>query len=161
MTNHHLAAYLNDHLAGAVAALEMLQHLREAHAGSALAQVLMELQADIEADREELEALMARLGVAQSQPRKLAGWLGEKAAQLKLKLDDRGGAMQLFESLEALSLGIEGKHNLWRALAALAVGAPELGALNYERLIERAAAQRLQVEGERLRAAHAALLPPA
>lgn len=160
MTNHHLAAYLNDHLAGAVAALEMLEHLREAHAGSPLAQVLVELQADIEADREELEGLMGRLGVAESRPRKLAGWLGEKVAQLKLRLDDSGGAMHLFESLEALSLGIEGKHNLWRVLDPLAETIPELRALNYDRLIERAQAQRLQVEAERLRAAAAALAGP-
>jgi Xaa-Pro aminopeptidase len=161
MTNPRLAIYLNDHLAGAVAALEMLENLREAHAGSALAQVLVELQSDIEADRDELEALMARLAVVESRPRKVAGWLGEKAAQLKLRLDDSvGGAMRLFESLEVLSLGIEGKHGLWRTLATLAEGVPELRGVDYASLIERAKAQRLQVEIERLRAAVAALSGP-
>jgi hypothetical protein len=35
MANEHLAAYLNDHLAGSVAAVELLEDLEKAHAGTA------------------------------------------------------------------------------------------------------------------------------
>ena len=37
MTDPNLATYLNDHLAGAVAALELLEHLEKAHAGAPVA----------------------------------------------------------------------------------------------------------------------------
>ena len=118
------------------------------------------LRADVAADRQELETLMARLQVAQSRTRKAAGWVGEKATELKLRLDDRaGGELHLLEALEALSLGIEGKKGLWQALGAAAADAPALQGLDYERLARRAEEQRQRVEGVRLEAARKALIP--
>ena len=63
--------------------------------------------------------------VAESRTRKATAWLTEKVTELKLRLDDpAGGALRLLEALEAVSLGIEGKRALWRALAAAAEDAP-------------------------------------
>lgn len=160
MADKPIATYLNDHLSGAAAALELLEHLEERHAGTDLGRVAAELRAEIAADRDELSGLMERLGVSQSRTRKAAAWLGEKAAQLKLHLDDLGdGALRLQESLEALSLGIEGKRLLWRALAAVAEEAPALQGVDYESLIRRAEEQRSRVEPLRLDAARKALPP--
>jgi hypothetical protein len=36
MAHEHLTTYLNDHLAGSVVALELLDHLQATHAGSEL-----------------------------------------------------------------------------------------------------------------------------
>ncbi|MBN9518814.1 hypothetical protein J0H58_09885 [bacterium] len=58
----HLATYLNDHLAGSTAALELLEHLERTHPD--LAPSLAVLRRDIEDDRRELEALMTRVGAA-------------------------------------------------------------------------------------------------
>ncbi|NTU81215.1 MAG: hypothetical protein HGA45_17840 [Chloroflexales bacterium] len=158
MTYPNLATYLNDHLAGSVAALEILAHLEQACAETDLATMLATLRSDISADRAELEALMARLGVTESGPRKAAAWLGEKLGRLKLTLDDSSeGALRLFEGLEAVSLGIEGKRGLWQALAAVASAQPALRGVDYERLIQRAEAQRRQVEAAWLNAALVAL----
>jgi hypothetical protein len=63
----------------------------------------------------------------------------------------------LFESLEALSLGIEGKKSLWVALSAAAEVSPELRIADYERLKKRAEEQRNRVEAKRLEVAKAAL----
>ncbi|HEY2067063.1 MAG TPA: hypothetical protein VGG84_13995 [Gemmatimonadaceae bacterium] len=154
MTNDHLGTYLNDHLAGAVAAVELLEHLEKAHAGTAVARDLSELRAEIEADRQTLESFMKRLGVAESGPRKATAWLAERLAWLKLRLDDSGqGAFRLFESLEAVSLGIEGKLALWRTLATVAPAAPEVRGLDYETLMLRAVNQRGRAEALRLDAA--------
>jgi hypothetical protein len=158
MAHDHLATYLNDHLAGAVAALELLAHLERAHAGTSVGRALIELRADIDADRETLESLMRRLHVTESRPRKATAWLAERLAWLKLRLDDSGhGAFRLFESLEAVSLGIEGKLGLWRTLAAIAPALPDVSALDYETLIRRATDQRGRAEALRLEAAPAAL----
>jgi hypothetical protein len=154
MSNEHLALYLNDHLAGSAAALELLEHLEREHVGSATERFVAELRADITADRQELEALMARLHVSSGPPRKAAAWLAEKATELKLRLGDpAGGAFRLLESLEGVSLGIEGKRLLWRALAAASRDAPALLGPDYERLQRRAEEQRQQVEVVRLTAA--------
>jgi hypothetical protein len=159
MTHEHLAIYLNDHLAGSVIALELMEHLERAHDGAPAARFLAGLRAEIAADRDELERIIERLGVRESLPRQAAAWFAEKIARLKLQLDTTAaGPMGLFEGLEVLSLGIEGKHSLWRALATIAEGAPPLQGIDYERLIGRAAEQRRRVEAERLAVAGAALL---
>lgn len=161
MADEHIATYLNDHLAGATAAVELLEHLEKAHAGS-VGQAAAGLRAEIEADRQELKALMKRLDIDESSVRKASGWLGGKFTELKLRLEDRsGGDLHLLESLEVLSLGIEGKHGLWQALAATAQDAPALRVADYERLAGRAVEQRSQVEAMRLEAARKALVPVA
>jgi hypothetical protein len=157
MVNESLTTYLNDHLAGSVVALELLDHLEEDGAGTAQVSALAGVQADIEVDRQELEAFMAQLGIAVSAPRKATGWLVEKLSEVKLHLDDAGdGALRRLEALETLSLGIAGKEALWHALAAAAEAAPELRVLDYTRLGQRAATQRAVVEELRLRAAQEA-----
>ncbi|HEX6862545.1 MAG TPA: hypothetical protein VF414_07015 [Thermoanaerobaculia bacterium] len=158
MAREHIATYLNDHLAGATGAVELLEHLEKEHAGTEVGRLAAGLRADVEADRQTLESLMERLEVGRSRTRKAAAWLGEKAAELKLRLDDpAGGSLRLFESLEVLSLGIEGKRSLWRALAAAAEEAPHLRVADYEGLIRRAEEQRSRVETARLEAARRAL----
>jgi hypothetical protein len=160
MANDSLATYLNDHLAGSVVALELLDHLEEERAGTAEASVLAGVRADIEADRQELESFMAHLGITVSQPRQATAWLAEKLSELKLHLDDPGhGALRRLEALEAVSLGIAGKQALWHALDAVAEDVPELGGLDYARLVRRAEAQRETMETLRLHAAQEALRP--
>ena len=160
MADEHIATYLNDHLAGSMAAVELLEHLETVHAGSGVGQEVAKLRAEIEADRQELRAIMGRLEVDESRARKASGWLGSKVTELKLRLDDRsGGDLHLFEALEVLSLGIEGKHGLWRALAAAAQDAPSLQVADYEHLAQRAVDQRGRVEAMRLEAARKALIP--
>jgi hypothetical protein len=106
MTHAPIATYLQDHLAGAVAAIELLQHLEQAHTGSDTGRFLTALRADVAADRAELETLMERLGIAQSGPRKAMAWLAEKLTQLKLRLEDEGGGnLRLLEALDALAGG--------------------------------------------------------
>jgi hypothetical protein len=157
MANQYLATYLNDHLAGSVVALELLEHLEAALADSAEARALAQLRAEIAADRQELEALIERLNLARSRPRQVGAWLAEKMTEIKLRLDDPGaGALRQLESLEAVQIGIEGKRALWRALAAAAEDAPELRALDYARLERRAVEQHSRVETLRLEAARAA-----
>jgi hypothetical protein len=147
-------------LAGSEVALELLEQLQAAHAGTDVEQFVINLRTDIVADRQELESLMARLQITQSPPRKATAWLAEKVTEIKLRVDDpAGGALRLLEGLEAVQVGIEGKRALWRALAAAARYAPELRVLDYEHLTERAVEQHRRVETKRLEAATATLIP--
>ena len=155
MASDYLGTYLNDHLAGSVVALELLEDL-EAKAEEGAKSFFSGLRTEITEDKRELESLMNRLRVRESAPRKAAAWITEKLAHLKLTLDDRtAGPLWLLEALEALSLGIEGKLALWRALAVVQTR-PELEGLDLERLAERAVDQRCRVEVARLDAAKAA-----
>ena len=159
MASAHLKTYLNDHLAGSIAALELLQHLADAHAGTAREPVLRELHADITSDRQELRKLMERLEISESTTRQASAWVAEKTTQLKLLIDDpSGGALRLLESLEVAAIGIEGKQALWHSLRAISSGVPGLEGLDFDRLDERSAHQRDRVETLRLEAAKAALI---
>ena len=158
MADEHLAAYLNDHLAGSVVAVDLLERLEAADTD--MTESLAQLRTDIEADRRELQALMRRLGIVESRSRKVSGWLAEKLTQLKLRVDDRAsGSLRLLESLEAVALGIDGKLALWRALKVAAEVASGLQGIDYERMTQRAEEQRQRVEVLRLEAAKAALAP--
>jgi hypothetical protein len=160
MAEQYLTSYLNDHLAGSEAALELLEDLEKVRDGTPVARFAAELRADIVADRQQLEALMARQKVAVSRPRKAAAWLAGKMAELKMRVDDSaGGPLHLLEVFEALSIGIEGKRLLWRSMAAAAELAPDLGGLDYAGLEQRAEEQRRRVETVRLEAAKTAFGP--
>jgi hypothetical protein len=157
MADEHLATYLNDHLAGSVAAIELLEHLEAAHAGTDRVRFFAELRADIQADRDELKAVMERLQITEKRVRKATAWFAGKLTELKLRLDDHTrGPLRLLESLEAVGLGIEGKLALWRALSVAAETVPRLQGVDYVRLVQRAEEQRRRVEEARLQAAKAA-----
>jgi hypothetical protein len=158
MPNEHLAIYLNDHLAGSVVAVELMQDLEAAYADAAIATFIAGLRAEVESDVQELKRIMTTLEISESRTRKASAWLTEKFTELKLRFDDPAqGNLRLFESLEALSLGIEGKKGLWQALSAAAEVTPGLQVADYERLKNRAEDQRSRVEAKRLEAAKAAL----
>lgn len=158
MPEQHIATYLQDHLAGSVVALELLEHLEKAHADSGLAQFFAALRADITADRTELERLMDRLAVSGGRLRSAVAWIGEKAARLKLRMDDAAdGDFRLLEAVELVAIGIEGKRALWLALKAVSVASPKLRGPDYDRLVGRAGEQRERIELVRIEAARAAL----
>jgi len=143
-------------LAGATVALEILDHL--ASESPDLAPSLKTLRTDILEDREQLKALMARLNIQESRARKAGGWIAERVAEVKLEVDDdQKGPLRRLERLEALSIGIEGKVALWRALNAVPAN-DALVHVDCEKLSRRGEEQRAQVEAWRLQAARDALV---
>ena len=147
----NLIIYLNDHLAGSVAALELLDHLIETYQGKPLERFFKGLRNEIDADQGELQDLIERLGEKESLVRKAGFWMAEKLSRVKIRLSDsEENRMGLFHALEGLVLGITGKQSLWTALAAAADTVPELRELDYVRLEKRAAEQSDRVDAKRL-----------
>jgi hypothetical protein len=158
MADKLLTTYLNDHLAGAVLALELLDHLIAGQEGKDRA-LLSGLRTEIQEDQQVLKRLLHELGAEESPVRKAAAWLTEKLGQAKLRIDDTGsGDLRALEALETLALGIQGKLALWRALHAVQGASPELGRLEYPRLEARALDQFSRVDRLRLQAARRALI---
>jgi hypothetical protein len=156
VSKEHLGTYLNDHLAGSHTAVETLDRLLDE--APDLRTALAQLKTEIEEDREQLRSLMRSLDIAESTVRKAGGWFAERATSLKLVVDDKAtGPLRRLERLELLSLGIEGKIAMWRALQAVAGTDNALDILDYARLTERGQDQRVRVEAMRLEAGHFAL----
>jgi hypothetical protein len=157
MANEALNTYLNDHLAGAGAAIELLDHLIETPDPPAGAEFLKWLRGEFVEDRAVLEDVIRRVGADASTLRQLGGWIAEKAGRLKLVLDDPARLKPL-ESLELLVIGIHGKRSLWRALATVAPTFSELRDLDFARMELRAEDQQARVEGHRVDSARVALV---
>jgi len=156
MSKEHLSTYLNDHLAGANFAIEILEHLTSET--PSLNSSLVALKSEVEEDRGQLKTLMARQNIEESRLRKAEGWIADRLAELKLEVDDDAtGRLRRLERLEALAIGIDGKIALWRALEAAARTNTQLGGMDYERLSQRGHEQRARVETLRLQAASEAL----
>jgi hypothetical protein len=155
-----LTTYLNDHLAGSVAALELIEHLAKHSGDSALASFFNQLHAEITADQDVLRELLRGLAANESALRKAGAWIVEKLGQAKLGLKEHDvSGIGLLEALEGLTLGIAGKQLLWRSLATAATALPQLQGLDYARLERRAIEQRDRVEERRLAAAREAFKP--
>lgn len=157
-----LDVYLNDHLAGSAAAVELVERVRDNNEGTPLAAHMQNLLGAIEADRETLGAVMEALGVARSTPKQVAGKVVETLSRLRVNERVTGNAdvTRLME-LETLSLGIEGKLSLWRSLGQVNASRPALAAFDLPALADRAVKQRAGVEPFRLEAAAQALDPSA
>ncbi len=157
MSASHLGIYLNDHLAGSVAAIELLTALEKAHQGTELAGTLGELRADITSDQRELKALMEAINVSAGGARQAVAWVAEKCTRMKLALDDAGdGSLRLLECIEAVALGIEGKRALCAALRVAATEHPKLGTFDADRIERRTIEQRATAERVRLQAVKSA-----
>jgi hypothetical protein len=159
MSSAHLSTYLNDHLAGAVAGVSIIEAAIAHIADKQDAETLDQVRREIDEDKAELEKLISSLDIDESTFRKATGWISEKMAEIKLRFDDpEAGELFVFEALEALSLGIEGKRSLWKLLSFASEKNPKLQDVDYERLIERAEGQRDRVEALRINIGARALI---
>jgi hypothetical protein len=156
MSTNALTTYLNDHLAGSVAALELLDLLLSTRP-AVEHEPYSRLRREVEEDQQVLRELIERLGSKESRVRKAAAWLTEKLGRAKFQFDDEGrGELRTVEALEALGLGIQGKLCLWRALETVARSRPELGRLDFPGLQQRALEQFDRVDRLRVQAARVA-----
>lgn len=148
--NESLITYVQDHLAGARFAIELIEDLRDQADDANLAKFAGRLLGEVEADRQTLEGLLQKSSAQQSSTLKeAASALAQKASRLKLSLSEPFGR---FEAVELLSLGVLGKRALWRALENVA-SAQRLAELDWTELVRRADEQHAELEAVRLRLA--------
>jgi hypothetical protein len=136
-----LSTYLNDHLAGATAGVEL--------AG----RIAPDLQSEIDADRDTLLDVMDRLGAGQDQLKAIVAWGAEHARRVRPGWLLHSGLGRL-EELEMLTLGVTGKLAMWEALRHTLAEDPRLAGIDLDELAARARSQ-LERLGQRRRAAAA------
>lgn len=154
MTDRYLGIYLNDHMAGAVGALELARRLLAAEGQGAAAEFMGRLVSELDEDRSELQGLMDRLGIVRNPLKTRAAWAAEKVGRLKLNGRlIRRSPLSLVEEVEVLELGVEGKLAMWRALREIQARDDRFKDLDVQRLIDRATRQRDELERIRLEAA--------
>ena len=123
-TRKAFATYLREHLAGADAAIHMVQSLRDAYRGSPQGLVFGSLYEQFRDDRAVVEGILAELGYTSRSVKRLAARATGSA--LRVVAAGAAGDLSLFRKLEALAIGVHGKHCLWRAAQAI-VALPHRG----------------------------------
>jgi hypothetical protein len=114
MDDAQLQKYLQDHLAGADAALTIASRLERRHTGTQIAAVMGRLAADIRRERAVVSAVLERVDAPVDPIRRaigIVGSIGRLAASLPFMPEPT-----LLEDLEALAVGVWGKRLLWGAL---------------------------------------------
>jgi hypothetical protein len=146
-----LASYLNDHLAGSVGALELLEHWAKLYEGKPLGRFFMDIEAEIRADQEKLREAMRFLRIEESSIRKVGAWFAEKAGRARVMIaGEEPKSLGLMLTFEGLIMGITGKKLMWRALAATNMA--QLNGYDFDELQRRAEQQIKRIEAERMRA---------
>jgi hypothetical protein len=157
MDEKYLRIYLQDHLAGSTAGLELARRTRGANEGTEYGPPLAKIADEIEADRRALQGVMEDLGFGGDKLKNVAAWGLEKVGRLKLNGEITGySPLSRMVELEGLLTGITGKWGLWVALLQIAPSEPRLDVARLERLRDRAEEQRETVEALREKAAREA-----
>lgn len=158
MDTKFVGIYMNDHLAGSTAGLELAKRAASSNEGTKLGDFLEGLATEIERERETLKSMMDHLGIAQNRFKVPAAWAAEKVGRLKPngQLTGYSPLSRLIE-IEGLALGVTGKLSLWRALAATS---SDLSSFDLDELIDQARRQRDDLERHRIQAAKDAFGAP-
>jgi hypothetical protein len=143
-----LHLYLNDHLAGSVAAMEMIDNLIEQHPEDRFGKFFRELRNEIQSDQETLRDLIQKIEAEESTIRKAGAWLAEKFG--RAKFGDTEDSVELLQAVEGLALGIAGKKLLWRSLLTVEQNFPALQGMDFGELQRGAEDQLKRVETLRM-----------
>jgi hypothetical protein len=157
MNQRMIGIYLNDHLAGSVMGSRLAKRIARQNEGNEYGTKVAGIAREIEEDKATLHELMDRLGIGERRAQMAMAWVAEKAMRLKpngrlLRYSPLSRVLEL----EALTMGITGKLELWRSMEAVENGAKVPG-FDFAQLAQRAETQRDLVEDLRVRAAREAL----
>lgn len=149
-----LGIYLNDHLAGSVVGTRLACRIAKHNQGNRYGSEAARLAQEIEQDKVTLEELMEGLGVRKKKARLAVAAITETAGRLKPNGRLLGySPLSRVVELEALTVGITGKLELWRSLKATG---ERIDGVDPDHLIQRAEDQRNRARDLRLQASREA-----
>lgn len=152
--NDRREAYLNDHLAGAQGALDLLEGMQTSD-DEHLAALAGELHREISEDRAQLEHIIGRLELSDERMKRVVASVAASTGRLA-RVGVPDPVMRLLE-LETVSGGVWMKQRLWQALMAAPQLQRELDDVDLEELSSRADRQLDRIAAEHHRLATEAL----
>lgn len=142
MNTRLLKIYLNDHLAGSMAGLELTKRTHGNNPDGPLGEFLGRLVRELEEDRAFLEEVMTVLELGREPYKVIAAWVAEKLTRFKLNGQVLGYSdLSRLVELEGLKIGVTGKLSMWKVLAELKDQDSRLAVLDLDRMIKRAEEQ--------------------
>jgi hypothetical protein len=148
-----LAIYMNDQLALGVAWRELARRAARNNKDSAMGKALTHVATGIAEDVETFRKIMNRLHIRTSLIKPALALGAERVGRLKLNGEVRKySPLSRFVELEYLTMGIDGKKQLWQTLRDLAALSSRLPDIDFDNLIHRAEQQRAELEPFRVQA---------
>ncbi|HVF52924.1 MAG TPA: hypothetical protein VNC78_04870 [Actinomycetota bacterium] len=158
----YLGIYLNDHLAGSVAGIELAKRIRGENEGTPLGEFLAEVIPVIEEDQQTVILIMEELGVARSPIKAPVAWVAERLGRLKLNGELTGySPLSRVVELEGLLMGVQGRASLWKRLASVPIFEGPIASIDPVALAARADENISQIQDHLDDAARAAFAEPA
>lgn len=147
--DRNLRIYMNDHLAGSKAGLELARRGRDNSTDPERTAMWSGICDEIEGERETLKGMVDRLGPGGNPLKAALAWAGEKVGRLKPNGQVTGPSpLGQYVELEMMFLGVTGKLAMWRTLVRL--DDPRFRDIDLSGLIEKAESQRLRLDEHRL-----------
>jgi hypothetical protein len=152
---NYVGIYLNNHLAGSTVGRELSKRIAGENRGTPLGDFMKKLHLEIVEDRQTLLDVMKALDVGEDRVKEVGALIGERFGRLLPNghLFSYSPMSRVVE-LEGLSLGVDGKAGLWRALQEL--DDPRAAGFDFVALEQRAQRQRMELEEHRVAAARLA-----
>ncbi|MDQ4094661.1 MAG: hypothetical protein M3174_00420 [Actinomycetota bacterium] len=145
-----LGIYINDHLAGHVAGIELAKRSAGSNEGTPLGEFLEGFVAELQEEQQVMESALDAVDRDPSRLKTFGAWVAEKAGRFKLNGNVLAySPLSRLLELEAMVHGVSAKMDLWETLEKMDVDA---GAA-FGSLIERGERQRATLKTHR----HAAL----
>ena len=142
-----LIAYLRDHLSGSDMAVRVVHRLASTYQATEDGMLFRRLSRELEEDRSVVRALLRQLGASGRSMKRIAGYAS--GAVLSVTAGGEPGDLSLFRTLEALSIGVQGKRCLWRALQNLRPVPPTVHGMDFVELEAKAVRQWEAIEERR------------
>jgi hypothetical protein len=147
MNEKFTSIYLQDHMAGAMAGVELARRAAESNGDNRYGSELGDVCAEIEQDRAALAELMDQLDVRPNPLKQGVAWIGERLGRLKPNGSVSGySPLSRLVEIESLIVGVSGKLELWRSLRAAGDSNGRFEGIDLKRLIKRAESQRERLE---------------
>jgi hypothetical protein len=143
-----LDTYINDHIAGATAGTNLAKMAAEEHQTDEHGPFFSEIYSEIKADFETLQELAGALGVDESATKTALAEIGSKMMGPKFTAGD-DDELNAFVTLETLSIGVEGKICMWKALKTVSGDYAAFEQFDVDELLARGEAQREKLEAQR------------
>jgi len=112
-----LITYLREHLAGSDMAIRVVHRLNAAQHGAEDGRLFRYLAKEFEEDRSAVRAVLTHLGASGRSIKRVAGVAS--GTVLSVTAGGDPGDLSLLRTLEGLSIGVQGKRCMWRALQNL------------------------------------------
>jgi hypothetical protein len=145
--DYFLGIYLRDQLALGVVWRELAKRAARSNEGTQAGTALAKAATEIAEDVETFRMIMRRLAVRQNPVKTGLAIVAERVGRLKFngRLTEYS-PLSRFVELEVLTMGIDGKKQLWTTLRDLAGIGARCPDVDFDELIDRAARQRALLE---------------